>query len=48
MRSLFNQYWVKKELVSKELGKFYSEIFDYRQESDYTDYACFDREQVET
>lgn len=47
VRSLFNQYWVKPGRVSIELGKFYRTIFDYRQKGDYTDFVCFDEEQVE-
>ncbi|MFZ5592074.1 MAG: HEPN domain-containing protein, partial [Bacillota bacterium] len=37
VRSLFNQHWVKKNIVPKHLGKFYMEIYEYRQKSDYTD-----------
>lgn len=34
IRSLFVQHWVKTGRVSKELGQFYRQIFDYRQRSD--------------
>ncbi|GAB6180167.1 HEPN domain-containing protein [Desulfotomaculum defluvii] len=47
IRSLFNQYWVKPGRISIELGKFYRTIFDYRQKGDYTDFVCFDIEQVD-
>ena len=34
------------ELVDKELGKFYSKIFEERQEGDYKDFTKFDAETV--
>jgi uncharacterized protein (UPF0332 family) len=48
VRSLFNQRWVKPGRVSKELGQFYRQIFDYRQKSDYTDLVFFEKKQVES
>ena len=34
------------DLVDKELGKFYSKIFEERQEGDYKDFTKFDAETV--
>jgi len=46
VRSLFNQHWVKAGRISKELGQFYRQIFDYRQNSDYMDFVSYEKEQV--
>ena len=32
VRALFNKEFINKGLIEKELGKFYSEMFDNRQE----------------
>lgn len=42
IRSLFNKEFVNKGLVDKKLGKFYSKIFEERQEGDYKDFIKFD------
>lgn len=39
--------FVKKGKLSKELGKLYSHLFDWRQETDYADFIEFGREIVE-
>ncbi len=36
---LFNQHFVKPGLVSVDMGKFYSRMFDNRLESDYADWV---------
>lgn len=36
--------FVKEGVLSKELGKLYSHLFDWRQESDYADFIDFDEE----
>ncbi|MCL5771975.1 MAG: HEPN domain-containing protein [Actinobacteria bacterium] len=46
VRALFNKEFINKGLVDKELGKFYSKIFEERQEGDYKDFAKFDNETV--
>lgn len=46
VRSLFNQHWVKNGRINKEFGKFYGQIFDHRQNSDYSDFINFDKDQV--
>ena len=42
VRSLFNKKFVNKGLVNKKLGKFYSKIFEERQEGNYKDFIKFD------
>ncbi|HIJ67628.1 MAG TPA: HEPN domain-containing protein [Planctomycetes bacterium] len=37
--ALFNQHFVKPGLVSVDMGKFYSRMFDNRIESDYADWV---------
>ncbi len=46
VRSFFNQHLVKSGEVPKELGQFYNEIFEHRQQGDYTDFARFEGTQV--
>ncbi|MTI86026.1 MAG: HEPN domain-containing protein [Firmicutes bacterium] len=45
--SLFNRHWVRHQRVDKSLGRFYKEIFSYRQKGDYDDLVYFEREQAE-
>jgi len=37
--ALFNQHFVKPGLISVDMGKFYSRMFDNRVESDYADWV---------
>ena len=37
--ALFNQHFVKPALISVDMGKFYSRMFDNRLESDYADWV---------
>ncbi len=46
VRAFFNQEIVNKGLVEKELGKFYSYMFDQRQKGDYRDFVRFEKEDV--
>jgi uncharacterized protein (UPF0332 family) len=46
VRALLNKEFVNKGLVDKESGKFYSKIFEERQEGDYKDFAKFDNDTV--
>ena len=43
---MFNQHFVKTNIVPKEIGRFYEKIFNERQEGDYIDYSEFTLEQV--
>lgn len=45
--SLFNRNFVKSGTVSREMGKFYSRMFDSRLESDYGEPTEIDSEQLE-
>jgi uncharacterized protein len=45
--SIFNKEFVKEGLVSKELGKFYNRMFEFRQKSDYEEFSEFKRKDVE-
>jgi uncharacterized protein len=36
--------FVKPGLFDKEYGKLFSDLFDWRQEGDYSDFASFDKE----
>ena len=43
---LFNKEFVNKGIVEKELGRFYNEMFGFRQKADYKDLVRFDKENV--
>ena len=38
---LFNKGFVKRGIVEKELGRFYNEMFEFRQKADYKDLVKF-------
>jgi uncharacterized protein (UPF0332 family) len=46
VRSFFNNHFVKKGLVSKDMGRLYNKLFDRRQESDYDDFVLMKEEYV--
>lgn len=46
VRSLFNQDFVNKGLIATGLAKFYNELFDYRQETDYKRFVVADEATV--
>ncbi|MGM0365838.1 MAG: HEPN domain-containing protein [Actinomycetota bacterium] len=48
VRSLFNKEFVNKKLIDKKLGKFYSRMFEERQEGDYKDFVKFDKDIVKS
>ncbi|MFA5417165.1 MAG: HEPN domain-containing protein [Bacteroidales bacterium] len=39
-------HYVKSKLLSHEHGKLFSHLFDWRQETDYSDFVDFDKETV--
>ena len=45
---MFGIYFVKTGLIKKELGRFYSDIFDKRQTGDYDDFITFTEEDVKS
>ena len=46
VRALLNKEFINKGLIDKELGKFYSKIFEERQEGDYKDFTKFNTGEV--
>lgn len=44
VKTQFFLNFVKNGIVSKEHGRLYSHLFDWRQESDYADFIDFDEE----
>ncbi|MCD4782985.1 MAG: HEPN domain-containing protein [Candidatus Eremiobacteraeota bacterium] len=40
--SFFNQFFVKTGVIDKEFSKFYSTMYESRQDSDYGDFVKFD------
>lgn len=47
VRTEFFQHFVKTEIASKDLGKLYTNLFGWRQESDYADFIDFEKETVQ-
>ena len=47
VRSLFERHWIKTGRFPVQIGKFYRELFERRQEGDYRDTAKFERDEVE-
>jgi uncharacterized protein (UPF0332 family) len=47
IRALFNQHFVKTGIVEVEIGKFYSDMFVFRQKGDYEDFIYFKENDVE-
>ena len=45
--ALFNQHFIKTGIIAVEIGKFYSEMFGFRQEGDYDDFFYFKEREVE-
>lgn len=46
VRQMFGLHIVKTGIIKKDLGKFYSDIFDMRQTGDYEDYFDYRKEDV--
>lgn len=46
VRQMFGLHFVKTGLIDKELGKFYTDIFDKRQTGDYDDFVDFTKDEV--
>jgi len=45
--ALFNRHFVKPGLISVDMGKFYSRIFDNRLESDYADWIEMKKDDIQ-
>lgn len=46
IRHMFGLHFIKTGIVPKNLGKFYSDIFDMRHTGDYDDFVEFSKEDV--
>ncbi len=46
VRQMFGLHFVKKGIVDKEFGRYYSKIFDKRQTGDYDDFIDYNKEDV--
>jgi len=46
VRQMFGLHFIKTELISKDLGKFYSEIFDKRLTGDYDDFIDYSEKDI--
>lgn len=46
VRQMFGLHFIKTNIIEKELGKFYSDLFDKRQTGDYDDFIDFKKEDV--
>lgn len=47
IKALFNRYYVKPGVLSKENGRLYNRLFDLRQEGDYIDFVSLTSEIVD-
>jgi len=45
-KTQFNFHYIKTGLIDVSFGKLYSNLFEWRQESDYADFIDFDAETV--
>lgn len=46
VKSVLSEHFVKKNIISTELGKKYSQLFTWRQKDDYADLFDFTEEKV--
>lgn len=46
VRQMFGLHYIKTGMIDKDLGKFYSDIFDKRQTGDYEDFIDFTNQDV--
>ncbi|NLV18312.1 MAG: HEPN domain-containing protein [Bacteroidetes bacterium] len=46
VKSNFSEHFIKPNLISKELGKIYSQLSTWRQKGDYDDLFDFERNKV--
>ncbi len=47
IKAAFHQELIKTELMSQELGKFYTDLFNKRQEADYQDFVELTQSTIE-
>lgn len=46
VKSNFSEHFIKTNIISKDLGKMYSQLFTWRQKGDYDDLFDFEKEKV--
>jgi len=46
VKSNFSEHYIKTNMISKELGKSYSQLFTWRQKGDYDDLFDFEKDKV--
>ncbi|MCK4766314.1 MAG: HEPN domain-containing protein [Candidatus Aminicenantes bacterium] len=46
VRSLLNKHFVKPGLINIEIGRFFGQMYDFRQKGDYEDFVSFKEEDV--
>ena len=46
VRQMFGLHFIKTGIIDNSTGKFFTDIFDLRQSSDYDDYIAFDEDDV--
>ncbi len=46
IRQMFGLHFVQSGIVSRETGKFFSDLYDRRQTGDYDDFVLYDQETV--
>ena len=44
---MFGLHFIKNVILEKDIGKFYSQIFDLSQPGDYEDFIDFSQDQVQ-
>lgn len=47
LKTQFNLHFIKTGLISKDFGRLYSDLMDWRQKGDYGDMYDFNKESVE-
>ena len=47
VKATFHKELIKSGLMSKELGRLYSDLFNKRQEADYKDFAVFNADTIQ-
>lgn len=47
VKTKFFQHFIKDQRISKDFGKLYSDLFDWRQKGDYGDFFDFSEEDVQ-
>jgi uncharacterized protein (UPF0332 family) len=46
VRQMFGLHFIKTEIINKDLGRFFSDIYDKRQAGDYDDFIFYNEDNV--